>query len=98
MRIEMSPNGGDAMHVGALQPEPHARCDVVCGPELSVPSRKAQSTLERAIGARARNHLPLVEMSVHIDQGRPDLSPAEIDPRWRPVALDPTRTQCRDAT
>ena len=94
----MGANSRDAMNVGALQAKPHARSNVFCRPMLSILGSQAQSTIERAVWARAGNDLPFVEMGVHVDERRPDVPSADINRRWRSVAISAAGTQRCNST
>ncbi len=70
--VDMGADCRDAVGIGAAKAELHAQADVPLRPMGAVAHGGVVAAVQAAVGHRARDDLPFVEMGVRLDQRRQD--------------------------
>src|SRR5947209_7304620 len=88
----------DTVDISAAQPELHAPFDILRGPAPgAVFNRRLQRASEGAVWIFGAGHnVTLVEMRVHVDEGRPDVTRSEINGRQTGACRPACRLNRRD--
>ena len=83
------------MRIGALDAELRPRFHLLARPSGPVLDRGGEAAVQRPVRPDTGDDMALVEMGVHVDQGRPHHPPFEIDARDAAPSA-PRRTQFDD--